>query len=115
MRPITTRTSSSALYLGTVTSEEMDRLRAENDELRRRLDVASGEIDVLRAEALERRAEVRTLAEELPAAMSRHALLRDMAGDVVHHPDKIGAIGRAIRKLARAPRKAMRLALRRSS
>ena len=113
-RPVTTRTSSSALYLGTVTSAEIDRLSAENAELRRRVQAAEQQIETLRDEALTRRAEVRAMAEALPTAMSRHALVTGMLRDVRHHPDKAGVFGRAVRKLGRAPRKAVRLLLRRT-
>lgn len=89
---------------------EIDRLEAENAELRRRIDLAHEQIDVLRAEALARRTEVRSLAEALPTAMSRHALVMGMVHDVRHHPDKVGVLRRAVRKLGRAPRKAARLA-----
>lgn len=88
---------------------EIDRLEAENAELRRRIGLAQEQIDVLRAEALERRAEVRSLAEALPTAMSRHALVTGMLHDVRHHPDKAGVVRRGIRKLGRAPRKVARL------
>lgn len=54
------------------------------------------------------------MAEALPTAMSRHALVTGMLRDVRHHPDKAGVVGRAIRKLGRAPRKAVRLVLRRT-
>ena len=54
------------------------------------------------------------MAEALPTAMSRHALVTGMLRDVRHHPDKAGVFGRAIRKLGRAPRKAARLVLRRT-
>jgi hypothetical protein len=94
-------------------SVEIARLQAENDELRRRIDLALQQIDVLRAEALQRRAEVRSLAEALPTAISRHALVMGMLRDVRHHPDKAGVLGRAVRKLGRAPRKAVRLAMQR--
>ena len=57
---------------------EIDRLRAENDELRRRVEAAEHQIDVLRREALERRAEVRDLAESLPATVSRRRLMLEM-------------------------------------
>ena len=66
-------------YLGIVPPTEIDRLRDENAELRRRVEAAERDIEVLRAEALARRAEVRTLAEQLPAAVSRKALLAQMA------------------------------------
>lgn len=90
-------------------SPDLDALQAENAELRRRVDVAEREIDQLRSEALARRAEVRTLAEAFPAAMSRHALLTGMASDVRHHPDKRGVAQRGLRKLGRAPRKVVRI------
>jgi len=97
-----------------VQPDEVGRLRAENDELRRRVEAAEASIATLRAEAAARRAEVRALAEALPAAMSRHALVREMVHDVRQHPDKRGAAERALRKVGRAPRKAARLLLQRS-
>jgi chromosome segregation ATPase len=96
-----------------VNSSSIDGLSAENAELRRRIDAAEKQIDTLRAEALQRRAEVRALAEALPTALSRHALVWGMLRDVRHHPDKAGVLSRAARKLGRAPRKAVRLAMRR--
>ena len=97
-----------------MTSAEIDRLSAENAELRRRVQAAEQQIETLRDEALTRRAEVRAMAEALPTAMSRHALVTGMLRDVRHHPDKAGVFGRAVRKLGRAPRKAVRLLLRRT-
>jgi hypothetical protein len=87
-----------------------DELLAENTELRARLAEARAEIDVLRAEALERRAELRVLAERLPVAMSRRVLLRSMVSEAFHHPDKRGVAVRGVRKLGRAPKKAVRIA-----
>jgi hypothetical protein len=84
-------------------------LERDNAELRRRLAVAESALADMRAETLERRAEVRALAESLPTAMSRHALLRLMARDARYHPDKAGVAKRAIAKAGRAPRKAVRL------
>jgi hypothetical protein len=66
---------------------ELERLQLENAELRRRLVVVDSELVELREEALHRRAEVRTLAESLPAAMSRRALVTGLARDARHHPD----------------------------
>ena len=94
-----------------MSSADLDRLQAENAELRRRIAVAASTIEELRRESLARRAEVRRLTEALPSAMSRHALVREMLRDVRHHPDKAGALRRAVRKLGRALRKALRLAL----
>jgi hypothetical protein len=91
---------------------ELDHLRADNDELRRRLDLADAAIDELRGEALARRAEVRAMAEALPAEVSRHALIRSTFRDALHHPDKRGVAMRAVRKLGRAPTKAFRIAAR---
>ncbi len=96
-------------------SEDPDAFRAENAQLRERVELAEREIASLRADALARRAEVRSLAEAFPAAMSRHALLTEMLRDLRHHPDKTGAAARAIRKLGRAPRKAIRLLRRRTT
>lgn len=93
----------------TETSDELARLRAENDQLRRRVDEVEQVLGELKTEALARRAEVRALAEELPAAMSRRAVLGGMFRDLVHHPDKPGVIRRAIAKLGRAPRKLARM------
>ena len=85
------------------------RLRADNEELRRRVDAAEAAIAVLRAEALARRAEVRAMAEALPAEISRRTLVRTMFTDAIHHPDKAGVVRRGTRKLGRAPAKAVRI------
>ncbi len=90
-------------------SPDVEQLQAENAELRRRVEQAEREIAVLRDEAVQRRAEVRSLAEAFPAAMSRHALVMGMLHDVRHHPDKRGVLSRGVRKLGRAPRKAVRI------
>ncbi|MEI6498314.1 MAG: hypothetical protein WCO88_16770, partial [Actinomycetota bacterium] len=78
------------------------------------VEAAEAVIDTLRAEALERRAEVRALAEALPTALSRHALVTGMLRDIRHHPDKAGVAKRAVRKLGRAPRKAVRIVRRKA-
>ena len=93
---------------------DVEQLRAENAELRRRVEVAESMIGELREAALARRAEVRAMAEALPAEISRHALIRAALRDAVHHPDKRGVLARAARKLGRAPVKAWRIALRRN-
>jgi RecA/RadA recombinase len=83
-------------------------LEVENAELRRRIELVDTELDALRAESLQRRQEVRTLAESLPTAESRKVLLSQMANDLLHHPDKKRMVGRAFHKLARGPRKLVR-------
>ena len=93
----------------TVSSEELEHLRSENAELRRRIDAVRGEIDDLRAESLQRRAEVRALVADLPTVVSRRTVVRQMFREGAKHPDKSGVLGRALRKLGRAPRKALRL------
>jgi SMC interacting uncharacterized protein involved in chromosome segregation len=65
-------------YLYQVSSEELDHLRAENAELQRRIDTVHAEIDQLRSEALQRRDEVRRLVADLPAVVSRKAVIRQM-------------------------------------
>ena len=84
-------------------------LRAENADLRRRLELAELALEALAAEARARRAEVRVLAESLPTAVSRHAVLREMLSDARHHPDKSGVVRRGVAKACRAPRRAIRL------
>ncbi len=94
-------------------SDDVERLTAENAELRRRVEAAEAAIATLRAEALQRRAEVRALTEGLPKAMSRWTVARALVRDAGSHPDKAGVATRAVRKLGRAPRKAVRIVLRR--
>jgi septal ring factor EnvC (AmiA/AmiB activator) len=98
-----------------VSSEELEHLRSENAELRRRIDVARGEIDELRAQSLERRDAVRKLVADLPTVVSRRTVVREMFREGAKHPDKSGVLVRALRKLGRAPRKAMRLITRSES
>ena len=89
--------------------DELERLRAENEQLRSRVDAAERALGELKIEALERRAEVRSLAEELPAALSRRTVVSCLPQDLVHHPDKPGVVKRAVAKLGRAPRKLARM------
>ena len=92
-----------------MSSEELDHLRSENAELRRRVEVVQAEIDELRTESLQRRDEVRQLVADLPTVVSRRTVVREMVRESVNHPDKAGVFGRALRKLGRGPRKAWRL------
>jgi hypothetical protein len=96
-----------------VSSDDVERLTAENAELRRRVEAAEAAIATLRTEALQRRADVRALTEALPKAMSRRTVARALVRDAGSHPDKTGVATRAVRKLGRAPRKAVRIVLRR--
>ena len=73
-------------------TEELERLRVENETLRARVADAQRSLDELRAEALARRAEVRELVEALPAAMSRRSIVAGLWRDVLHHPDKRGVV-----------------------
>lgn len=83
-------------------------LRTENDDLRTRIGLAEEALATLREEAMRRRAEVRSLVEDLPAAMSRRTMVTAMLRDVRHHPDKSGVVRRALAKVGRAPRKIAR-------
>ena len=69
------------------------------------VDVAAIEqrLDELQRESQERRAELRALAAELPAATSRRALVRSMVASVTHAPDKKLVAKRAVLKVARTP------------
>ena len=91
---------------------ELNRLQAENAELRRRVELAETAIATLREESLARRAEVRAMAEALPAEVSRRTLVRTLIDDAVHHPDKAGVVRRGVRKVGRAPAKAVRIVIR---
>lgn len=106
------RDCTSGRIFTTVPSEELDHLRSQNAELRRRVEATRIEIDELRSEALQRRDEVRKLVEGLPTVVSRRTVLRKLVVQSVHHPDKAGVMGRALRKLGRAPRKATRVVTR---
>jgi len=80
---------------------ELEELRTENADLRQRVAAAEAAIGELRAEALARRQEVRALVADLPVVMSRKTLLRQVASDVVHHPDKKGVVVRVVNKIRR--------------
>ena len=92
-----------------MSSDELDHLRSENAELRRRLETTRTEIDELRAEALQRGIEVRQLVADLPTVVSRRAVVREMVREGAQHPDKPGVVGRGLGKFCRGPRKAFRL------
>jgi len=88
--------------------DELQMLRAENVDLRRRVEAAEAAIGTLREEALQRRQQVRDLVADLPVAMSRKTLLRQVVSDAIHHPDKKGVVVRAVNKARRGVRKATR-------
>ncbi len=75
-----------APYLYHVDPQASERLEQENTELRARVELAEQEIAVLRAEAIARRAEIRTLAESLPAAVSRRAVITSIVDDLRAQP-----------------------------
>ncbi len=77
------------------------------------LDDVRAALDRLQAESEARRAELRDIAAQLPATVSRTALLRTMAVDLRHAPDKAMIVHRGLRKLGRAPRRLARTVLRR--
>ena len=87
---------------------ELEMLREENVDLRRRVVAAEAAIAELRAEALERRQQVRALVADLPVAMSRKTLLRQVLTDAVRHPDKMGVGVRTVNKVRRTARNALR-------
>ncbi|MDW3216957.1 MAG: hypothetical protein R8G01_23400 [Ilumatobacteraceae bacterium] len=70
-----------------------------------RVDAAAIErrLDELERESQERRAELRALAAELPAATSRRAYLRSMVTGVIDAPDKPQVAKRVASKVARTP------------
>lgn len=70
-------------------------------------------LDDLQRESDQRRVELREIAAQLPAAMSRRAVLRSVVVDIRRAPNKgdivtraVRKLGRGFRKLGRAPRKA---------
>jgi hypothetical protein len=87
---------------------ELVLLRTENADLRQRVQAAEAAIVELREEALQRRQQVRDLVADLPVAMSRKTLLRQVVRDAVSHPDKRGVVVRIVNKARRAVRKASR-------
>lgn len=64
-------------------------------------------LDELQRESERRRTELREIAAQLPAAMSRRAILRAFAADFRHAPDKGDIVTRALRKVGRGPRAAV--------
>jgi len=61
------------------------------------------ELDELQRESQARRAELRTLAAELPDATSRRAVMRAMVSSIVHAPDRPLVAKRVALKIARTP------------
>jgi hypothetical protein len=62
------------------------------------------ELDALQRESEARRTELRAIAAELPAVLSRRALFTAAARDLRAAPDKGMILRRGLRKLGRAPR-----------
>ena len=68
-----------------------------------RLAEIEARLDELQHESQARRAELRALAVDLPAATSRRAMVRAMVGSIVHAPDKPMIAKRAVLKVLRTP------------
>jgi hypothetical protein len=66
------------------------------------------QLDALQRASEERRAELREIAAQLPEALSRRSILRKIAGDIRHAPDKGDIAGRGVRKVGRSAGQAMR-------
>lgn len=66
------------------------------------------QLDDLQRQSEQRSAELREIAAQHPATMSRRAILRAVAADFRHSPGKLHVVNRAARKLMRAPRAAVR-------
>ncbi len=65
-------------------------------------------LDELQRESEQRRQELREIAAELPAALSRRQLLRAIVVDIRQAPARGSIASRAVTKAARAPRKLYR-------
>ena len=59
------------------------------------------QLDALQRASEERRVELREIAAQLPEALSRRTILRKIAGDLRHAPDKGDIAGRGVRKAGR--------------
>jgi hypothetical protein len=66
------------------------------------------QLDALQRASEERRVELREIAAQLPEALSRRTILRKIAGDIRHAPDKGDIAGRGVRKVGRSAGQAMR-------
>ena len=65
-------------------------------------------LDALERASDERRAELRAVLDDLPAALSRRALVTAVITDAREAPDKGAIVARGLRKLARIPGAAWR-------
>ena len=66
------------------------------------------QLDALRRESLERTAELREIAAQLPAVVGRRAMIRMFLGDIRANPNKAEIARRGARKAGRTLRGAMR-------
>jgi hypothetical protein len=66
------------------------------------------QLDALQRASEERRAELLEIAAQLPEALSRRTILRKIAGDIRHAPDKGDIAGRGVRKVGRTAGQAVR-------
>lgn len=60
-------------------------------------------LDELEAESNARRDELRAIAAQLPATISRRALLRTVVDDIRRSPNKGEIVRRAVSRIGRAP------------
>lgn len=67
-------------------------------------------LDALERASDERRAELRAVLDDLPAALSRRALVAAVISDARSAPDKGAIVTRGLRKIARMPGAAWRRA-----
>ena len=66
------------------------------------------QLDELQRQSERRRQELQAIATQLPAAVSRRAVLRAMVADFRYAPGKADVFRRALLKVARAPLEAYR-------
>lgn len=70
------------------------------------------QLDELERQSNERRAELQRLAAQIPAALSRRAVLRSIVADARRSPNKGEILRRGLAKVGRAPGRLIRAARR---
>jgi hypothetical protein len=84
-----------ASWPGRVASRRMSQDRSDADVL--------GQLALIEAESNVRREELQRIATQLPATISRRALVRSMADDLRASPNKGAIVRRGVSKLLHAP------------